>query len=379
MKKLLLTALLLGSTSALADVNVGVIVSATGPGASLGIPEKNAVALLPKTIGGQKVNYIVLDDGSDPTVTVSNANKLIQDSKVDVIIGASLSTTAMALLDPVSAAKVPNITLAPNDSLISPMDAKRHWVFKMPQSDSLLAVATVDYMAKKGIKTLGFIGFNDAYGENWINQLKPLTAAKGIKIVATERYARSDTSVTGQALKVAAAKPDAVIVAASGVPATLPMKALRERGYTGPLYAVAGAANSDFLRVGGKDVEGVTLATGPVVVAGQLPDVYPSKKVGVALTKMYEDKYGAGSMNAFAAHVWDAGLMLQKAVPLALKKAKPGTPEFRSALRDSLEGLKNVIGTHGVFNMSATNHNGMDQRARVLVEVQGGDWKFVAR
>lgn len=379
MKKLLLTALLLGSGSALADINVGVIVSSTGPGASLGIPEKNAVALLPTTTGGQKINYIVLDDASDPTMTVSNANKLIQDHKVDVILGASLSTTAMALMDPAAAAKVPNITFAPNDSLITPMDAKRRWVFKMPQSDSLLADATVKDMKTKGIKTLGFIGFNDAYGENWIKELTPLLAKNGIKMVATERFARADTAVTGQALKVTAAKPDAVLVAASGVPATLPIKTLRQRGYTGQIYAVAGAVNADFLRVGGKDVEGVTVVTGPVVVASQLPDSFPSKKISLAFTKLYEDKYGANTMNTFAAHVWDANLMLQKALPTALKKAKPGTTEFREALRDALEGLKNVIGTHGVFNMSATNHNGMDQRARVLAVVQNGDWKYVGR
>ncbi|MFC3861716.1 ABC transporter substrate-binding protein [Deinococcus antarcticus] len=369
MKKRLLTALLLGSGSALADINVGVIVSATGPGASLGIPEKNAVALLPTTIGGQKINYIVLDDASDPTVTVSNANKLIQDSKVDVIIGASLSTTAMALLDPVSAAKVPNISLAPNDALITPMDAKRKWVFKMPQSDSLLADATVKQMKARGVKTLGFIGFNDAYGENWIKELTPLLAKNGIKMVATERFARTDTAVTGQALKIAA----------SGVPATLPIKTLRQRGFAGTIYAVAGVANADFLRVGGKDVEGVMVYVGPIVVGGQLPDALPSKKVSVAFTKLYEDKYGAGSISAFAGHVWDAGLMLQKAIPAALKSARPGTPEFREALRDSLEGLKNVIGTHGVFAMSGSNHNGMDQRARVLAVVQNGDWKYVGR
>lgn len=259
------------------------------------------------------------------------------------------------------------------------MDAKRRWVFKMPQSDSLLADATVKQMKARGVKTLGFIGFNDAYGENWIKELTPLLAKNGIKMVAIERFARTDTAVTGQALKIAAAKPDAVIVAASGVPATLPIKTLRQRGFAGTIYAVAGVANADFRRVGGKDVEGVMVYVGPIVVGGQLPDALPSKKVSVAFTKLYEDKYGAGSISAFAGHVWDAGLMLQKAIPVALKSARPGTPEFREALRDSLEGLKNVIGTHGVFAMSGSNHNGMDQRARVLAVVQNGDWKYVGR
>lgn len=259
------------------------------------------------------------------------------------------------------------------------MDAKRRWVFKMPQSDSLLADATVKQMKARGVKTLGFIGFNDAYGENWIKELTPLLAKNGIKMVATERFARTDTAVTGQPLKIAAAKPDAVIVAASGVPATLPIKTLRQRGFAGTIYAVAGVANADFLRVGGKDVEGVMVYVGPIVVGGQLPDALPSKKVSVAFTKLYEDKYGQGSISAFAGHVWDAGLMLQKAIPVALKSARPGTPEFREALRDSLEGLKNVIGTHGVFAMSGSNHNGMDQRTRVLAVVQNGDWKYVGR
>lgn len=372
---LLATALAAVWGTALADITVGVVVSATGPAASLGIPEKNTVALMPQTMGGQKVNYIILDDASDTTAAVSNTRKLISESKADVILGSSITPNSLAMIDVVAEGKTPMITLAASSKIIEPMDAKKAWVFKTPQNDAMMAAAIAEHMAKGGIKTVGYIGFNDAYGEGWLQEFRKVSEAKGLKIVATEAYSRSDTSVTGQALKLMAARPDAVLIAGSGTPAALPEKTLKERGYKGKYYQTHGVANADFLRVGGKDVEGTLLPAGPVLVAQQLPDSHPVKKSAVAYVEAYEGKYGKGSAATFGAHTWDAGQVLAAAVPEALKKAQPGTPEFRAALRDALERTKDVAGAHGIFTMSATDHLGI-QNGVVMVKIENGGWKY---
>ena len=371
-----LAAMLIGGTLAHADVNVGVTVSATGPAASLGIPEKNTIALLPQTIDGQKINYIVLDDASDTTQAVSNARKLITENKVDIVLGSTTTPNSLAMIDVAAENATPMISMAASARIVEPMDAKRRWVFKTPQNDIMMSLAIATSMADAGIKTVGFIGFSDAYGEGWYQEFQKAAALKGLTVVASERYARSDTSVTGQILKIVAARPDAVLIAASGTPAVLPERTLRERGYTGKYYQTHGVANNDFLRVGGKDVEGTLLPAGPVLVAAQLPNSNPVKKSALEYVAKYEAMYGKGSVSTFGAHAWDAGLLMRVAVASALKKAQPGTPEFRSALRDALENAKDVHGAHGIFNMSPTDHLGLDQRARVMVKVENGAWKY---
>ena len=361
---------------AAADVTVGVTVSATGPAASLGIPEKNTFSILPKTLGGQPVNYVVLDDASDTTAAVTNTRKLISERKVDVIIGSSTTPASLAMIDVVAEAQTPMITMGASAAIIEPMDAKKRWVFKTPQNDIMMALAIAEHMAKEGIKTVGFIGFSDAYGEGWYRETVKALDLKKIKLVGNERYARTDTAVTGQVLKLMGAKPDAILIAGSGTPAALPQKTLKERGYTGKIYQTHGIANADFLRVGGKDVEGTLLPAGPVLVADQLPASNPVRKSALAYIQAYEGAYGKGSVSTFGGHAWDAGQVLAAAVPVALRKGQPGTPEFRAALRDAMEGVKEVAGAHGIFNMSANDHLGLDQRARVMVKIQGGKWVY---
>jgi branched-chain amino acid transport system substrate-binding protein len=271
----------------------------------------------------------------------------------------------------------PMISLAASAKIVSPMDEKRRWVFKTPQNDALMAKAIADYMAKTGVKTVGFIGFNDAYGDGWLGEITPALKAKNIELVATERYARADTSVTGQVLKIVGAKPDAVLVAGSGTPAALPQKALKERGYGGKIYQTHGAANPDFLRVGGKDVEGTIMPAGPVLVADQLPADNPIKPVATDYVQKYEAANGPGTFSTFGAHAWDAGILLQNAIPVALKKGKPGTPEFRAALREAIEGSKEVVYSQGVVTMTPQDHVGQDDRARVMVTIENGKWKLL--
>ena len=368
--------LLAASGLALADINVGVTVSATGPAASLGIPEKNTVALMPKEIAGEKVNYIVLDDASDTTNGVSNMRKLISENKVDIVLGSSTSPVSLAMIDVAAETKTPMISMAASARIVEPMDDKRKWVFKTPQNDIMMSLAIAEHMAASGAKTVAFIGFSDAYGEGWYSEFAKAAELKKLKIVANERYSRTDTSVTGQVLKIMAAKPDAILIAGSGTPAALPQKALKERGFAGKYYQTHGVANADFLRVGGKDVEGTLLPAGPVLVADQLPDSHPVKASAVAYVKAYEAAHGKGSVSTFGAHGWDTGVLMAAAVPDALKKAKPGTPEFRAAMRDALENLKEVPGAHGIFTMSPTDHLGLDQRASVMVKIENGTWKY---
>ncbi len=359
-----------------ADVNVGVTVSATGPAASLGIPEKNTIALMPQTIAGQKVNYIVLDDASATTQAVANTRKLITESKVDIILGSTTTPNSLAMIDVAAEALTPMISMAASARIVDPVDAKRKWIFKTPQNDIMMSLAIATSMANAGVKTVGYIGFSDAYGEGWYQEFSKAAGLKGLTIIANERYARTDTSVTGQVLKIAAAKADAVLIGASGTPAVLPERALKERGYTGKYYQTHGVANNDFLRVGGKDVEATLLPAGPILVAAQLPNDHPVRKSALEYVAAYEKAYGKGSTSTFGGHAWDTGKLLQAAIPVALKKAQPGTPEFRAALRDALEGVKDVAGAHGIFNMSPTDHLGLDQRARVMVKVENGTWKF---
>lgn len=364
------------SAAAWADINVGVTVSATGPAASLGIPEKNTFSLLPKTIAGQKVNYIILDDASDTTAAVTNTRKLISENKVDIVIGSTITPNSLAMIDVVAEAQVPMISMAASARIVEPVDAKRRWVFKTPQNDIQMALAIASHMADNGVRTVGFIGFADAYGEGWYQEFVKAAGLKKLQIVANERYNRADTSVTGQVLKIVAARPDAVLIAGSGTPAALPQKTLKERGYGGKIYQTHGVANNDFLRVCGKDCEGTFLPAGPVLVAEQLPNDHPVKKSALAYVQAYEAAYGKGTVSTFGGHAWDAGLLLAAAAPEALKKAQPGTPAFRAALRDALENVKNVAGAHGIFNMAPTDHLGLDQRARVMVKVENGTWKY---
>ena len=361
------------AASALADINVGVTLSTTGPAASLGIPEKNTVALMPKSIGGQKVNYIVLDDATDPTAASKNARKLVSEDKVDVIIGSSTTPTSTAVLEVAAESKTPQIALAP----FAPAADKAAWVFQMPQDFGIMAGAIVDHMVANGVKTVGFIGYSDGYGELWLRVMNSITAAKGVKMVAAERFNRTDTSVTGQILKIMSTNPDAVLVVGSGTPAVLPQATLVEHGYKGRIYQTHGVANKDFLRVGGKNVEGAVLPVGPILGAEQLPDSNASKQAALNYIKLYEAANGADSRNSFGAHAWDAGLLLQQAIPGALKKAQPGTSAFREALREAMENVKEMPADHGVFSFSASDHKGLDGRAVVMVRVENGAWKLL--
>ena len=360
--------------AAVAQIKVGGTVSATGPAASLGIPEKNTIPLCPKSVAGKSIEYILLDDATDTTTAVQNTKKLISENKVDAIIGSTTTPNSLAMIDVFAEGETPVISLASSIRIIEPMDAKKAWSFKTPQTDVMMAGAILEHAAANGVKTIGYIGFNDALGEAFFAEIDKAAQARKISIAASERYSPKDTTVTGQVLKLIAAKPDAIVIGASGTPAALPASALVERGYKGKLYFNHGVANNDFLRVGGKDVEGGYVPTSPVIVASQLPDTHPAKKRAEEYIKLYEAAYGLGSVAAFGSYTWDACLELANAIPVALKSAQPGTVEFRRALRDALENTKNLDVSNGAVNMSKTDHLGLDSRARVMTRIENGKW-----
>src|SRR6266545_962280 len=372
---LALAVLALGlAETARGDINVGVTLSATGAAASLGIPERNTFELLPSTIAGQKINWIILDDASDTTKAVTNTKKLISEDKVDVVVGSTITPNSLAMVDVVADAETPMISMAASSRIVDPANPKTKWVFKTPQSDALMADAIAVHMKANGVKTIGFIGFADGYGDGWLAEMRNSAKTAGIKIVAEEKYNRTDSSVTGQVLKLVAANPDAILIAAAGTPGATPQKELAARGYKGKIYQTHGVANPDFLRVVGKDGNGTILPIGPMLVYEQLPDSNPLKKTAADYIGKYETKYGKDSRSTFGGHAWDAYLLLNRAIPEALKKGKPGTKEFRLGLRDALEATKELNATHGVYTMSTTDHNGLDNRARTMIRIDNGKW-----
>jgi branched-chain amino acid transport system substrate-binding protein len=365
-----------GTSTALAQIRIGLMVSATGPTSAIGIPQKNTGDLLPRKIGDTTIEYFQLDDGGDTTRAVQNVKKLVQENNIDALIGPSTTPNAFAILDIIAENKVPMMATVGTATVVEPQDAKRRWVFKTTQNDDLIAEVLLKNMVKNGVKTLGFIGFNDPYGENWYKVFSALAEKAGIKVVASERYTRTDQSGTGQTLKLLAAKPDAVLIAAVGGPAVLPQATLFDQGYKGRIYQTHAVATEDFIKLGREKVEGTILAAGPMLVIDEISDANPTKKVAQAYIAAYEKQFGSKPAT-FGANTWDGGLLLERAIPVALKKGKPGTEAFRSALRDALEAEREVIGCQGVFNMSANNHNGMDERARVLVTVRDGKFRLL--
>jgi len=364
-------ATLLLSLPAWADVNIGVSLSLTGPGSGLGIPMNNYFKIFPEKIAGEKVNLIILDDASDPGKGTSNARRFVTEDKVDMIIGSSLTPVAAAMAPVAAEAKTVQLAASP----VGTPPGQDGWLFRLPQSTDVMAHAMVEHMKKLGVKTVGFLGYTDAYGELWLKAITAEGEKAGIKVVAAERFARADTSVTPQALKLTAANPDAMLVVASGSGAAMPHKAIVERGYKGKIYQTHAAATPDLVRIGGKDVDGSYVVSGPAVIAEQLPDNHPSKKLAVDFVTKYEKAVGPNTRNQFAGHSYDVAIVLEKILPVALKKAKPGTPEFRAALKDAMETMGRTVFSHGVMNWTTTDHWGYTNETGVMLKVVDG--KFV--
>jgi len=373
---LMFSALAFFSAAASAQLKVGIDLSSTGPAAAIGITSKNAMLMWPKTIAGQQAEYIILDDGSDPGAAVRNIRKLITEDKVDVIVGPNITPAALAALDPVAEYQTPMITLIGSASVVEPQEGKKVWAFKMAQTDRAMADVMTRTMVNRNVKT---VGFADSYGDSWFNEFSKFAELRHIKVVASERFNRTDASVTGQILKLMSAKPDAVLIAGAGTPTVLPERTLIERGYKGAIYQTHGIATPEFIKLGGKDVEGTLFPTQPVVVARTLPSDHPSKKAALAFVDAYEAKYGKGSVTQFAGDAAGVYPRLEDAVGRALKAGQPGTVAFRVALRSELEHAHELVVPNGVVNTSATDHVGLDQRASVMGIIRNGQFTYLSQ
>jgi branched-chain amino acid transport system substrate-binding protein len=366
----------LALTTLAADLKVGFITSLSGPVSSLGIPYAKgiqAAAAFKPMVGNYKVQLIQLDDTSDPSTSARNARKLIEEDKVDVIIGTAGSPGALAIAAVARELKTPLISIA-NANLPGEEGA---WMVTLPQPAPLMISAVIERMKKSGIKTVGYIGFSDAWGDLVYDSLVPAAKAAGIQVLTNERFARADTSVTGQVLKIVAARPDAVLTGTSGTPGALPYRALAERGWKGPIYGTHALINPDFVRVGGDSVEGLFAPTGPVIVAEQLAADNPIRKVSMDFRAAYQKANGAAPNDAFSAYSFDAWLLFADAAQRAVAKTEPGTPQFRLALRDAIVNTRELVGTHGVYNFKPDNRYGSDERSRVMVKLEKGQWKLV--
>jgi branched-chain amino acid transport system substrate-binding protein len=352
------------------EITIGITVTTTGPAAALGIPERNALEFVAKEIGGVPLKVIVLDDGGDPTNATTNARRFVTESKADIIMGSSTTPPTIAVSNVANEAGIPHISLAPFP--ITPERAK--WSVSMPQPIPIMGKVVYAHMKAHNVKTVGYIGYSDSYGDLWFNDFKAQGVPLGMTLVDEERFARPDTSVAGQVLKLVAANPDAILVGASGTAAALPQTALRERGYKGLIYQTHGAASMDFIRIAGKAAEGVLMASGPVMDPEDQPDSALTKKPGLALDTAYEAKYGANSRSQFAGHSYDAFLVLERVVPVALKTAKPGTPEFREAIRQALISEHDIAASQGVYNFTEKDRYGLDDRSRILLTVKDGKY-----
>jgi branched-chain amino acid transport system substrate-binding protein len=352
------------------EITIGISISTTGPAAALGIPERNALEFVPKEIGGVPLKIIVLDDGGDPTNATTNARRFVTESKADVIMGSATTPPTIAISNVANEAGIPHIGLAPFP--ITPERAK--WSVDMPQPVPIMGKVLYEHMKAHNIQTVGYIGYSDSYGDLWFNDLKKQGEAMGLQVIDEERFARPDTSVAGQVLKLVAANPDAILVGASGTAAGLPQTALRERGYKGLIYQTHGAASMDFIRISGPAAEGVIMASGPVMDPEDQADSALTKKPGLALDTAYEAKYGAHSRSQFAGHAYDAFQVLLRVIPVALKTAKPGTPEFREAIRQAFLSEHEIAASQGVYNFTEKDRYGLDDRSRILLTVKDGKY-----
>jgi branched-chain amino acid transport system substrate-binding protein len=354
------------------EIVIGITVTTTGPAAALGIPERNALEFVPKEIGGVPLKVIVLDDGGDPTNATTNARRFVTESKADIIMGSSTTPPSVAVANVANEAGIPHFGLAPFP--ITPERAK--WSVDMPQPVPIMGKVLYEHMKAHNIKTVGYIGYSDSYGDLWFNDFKNQGIPMGMTLVDEERFARPDTSVAGQVLKLVAANPDAVLVGASGTAAGLPQAALRERGYKGLIYQTHGAASMDFIRIAGAAAEGVIMASGPVMNPEGQPDSALTKKPGLALNAAYEAKYGPNSRSQFAGHSYDAFEVLKRVIPVALKAGKPGTPEFREGIRQAWLTEREIVASQGVYNFTEKDRYGLDDRSRIILTVKNG--KYVA-
>ena len=379
---LLALALLLTPAALAQTLRIGAAAAATGAASALGEPEANTFRMLQDQInaaggiGGVPVEIVFLDTASDTAQAVTNVSRLIQEEDVHVVICCTISANSLAIIDTVQEAGVPNISLAAAANIIEPVE-ERYWVFKTPQTDRLMIGGIVQDMQRSGLRTLAYLAIDDAYGEGGLTELNAAIAGTDIEVVAIERYGRSDTNVTAQVLSATRSRPDAVLIWGVVRDTALVVEELANRGYDGQVYVSHGVGNPSFLELAGDAAEGVRLPIGPMIVVDELPEDSEIRPVAAAYVAEYEALFGEGTASTFGGHAWDAVKAVELALLHALEQGEldwDDTASVRQALRDALEDMGPFVGVGGVFDFTAEDHLGLDERALVIVKIRGGDW-----
>ena len=365
-----------GFAGAQEPYRLGAIFSITGPGSSLGIPERDTALMLEAEInarGGIKgpdgrmhpLKLVIYDDASDETKAVLAAKKLIDEDRVTAIVGTTLSGTSLAILDTVQKAEVPLISCAAAARIVEPA-SERKWIFKTPQSDQLIVGVLVDYLKAKGFKKVGWLNVDYAFGQlGWI-EFEKAAAAAGLSVVANEKFGQKDVDMTAQLTRVKAAGPEAVVVWSIPPSASIATRNYADLGLRMPLFQSHGVGNKKYIELAGGGANGVRFPAGKLLVAEQLADNDPQKPVLLAYAREFEARYGP--RNTFGGHAWDAVQLAVRAM------GKAGSD--RAGVRAAIESTRNFVGISGVFDFSPGDHNGLDRRAATMIQIVDGQWKL---
>ena len=364
--------LLLFSNMAFAGepLRIGALFSVTGPASFLGEPERNTLEMLVKEanakggIKGHKLELVVYDTQGDATKAVQLATKLIKNDKVSVIVGPSTTGETMAVIPVVEKEKIPLISCAAGIKITEPV---KKYVFKTPANDHIAAEKIFNYMATKKQKNVALLTVTDGFGSSGREQLKDTAKKKGINIVADETYGPKDTDMTAQLTKIKGSKADAIICWGTNPGPAIITRNVKQLGIKIPLYQSHGVASKKYIELAEKEnAEGVLLPAGKLAVYDKLKSNDPQAKLLKEYDQAYKREFKAEA-STFGGYAYDSFLLISKALE------KGSSPE---QIRDGLENVKKLVSISGIFNMSPTDHNGLDLNAFEMVKIVKGDWEI---
>ncbi|MDO9632361.1 MAG: ABC transporter substrate-binding protein [Humidesulfovibrio sp.] len=362
----------LGCSKESDSFKIGAVLSVTGPASFLGEPEKNTLLMLQDELNakggveGRKVQIVIYDDESDVNKCVMAAKKLIENDKVAVVIGPSISGNTLAIAKFFAPAKIPLVSCSAAEKIVKPVDP---WVFNTPQLDRHAVGKILMDAKKKGYAKLAILTVSDGFGQAGRAVLQELIPAQGLALVADEVFGPKDTDMSAQLTKIKGAAPDAIICWGTNPGPAVVARNRAQLGITTPLYMSHGVASKKFIELAGVSAEGLILPAGRLVAVSQVPDGNPQKALLTKYVADYTKKFGAAP-STFGGHAYDALMLVTEAVKMG-KSFKP------QDIRDNLEKIKAMPGTAGVYTMTPENHNGLDESAFVMVTIEKGEWKVV--
>lgn len=364
---------LVAAAHAADPIKIGSVLSVTGGGAYLGDPELKTLQLYVERINkeggvlGRPLELVHYDDGTDASKANAFAKRLIEDDKVDIIVGGTTTGSTMSMVPLVEKAGIPFISLAGGVPIIAPV---KKWVFKTPQTDRMAAEKVFQDMKKRGFTKVALLSETSGFGQSGKKESEAVVGNYGVTLVANETYGPKDTDMTPQLTKIKGT-PDvqAVFVFGFGGPPAIVTKNYKQLGITLPMYQSHGVASDEYIKLSGAAAEGVRLPSGAILVADKLPANDPQKAVTTAYRKTYSERFKEDA-STFGAYAYD-GLMM------AVDAIKRAGSTDKAKVRDAIEQTKGFVGTTGVFNMSPTDHMGLDLSSFRLLEVKNGDWAIV--